>query len=561
RSSGYGACGGYGSQSVIKETRPLSNKEHIRQSLRTLIEFLSENGYGHPLTVKQLTTPATKEIVSIFEFLFHFLELNIKLRDGSVKFEDEIPKRLKNLGYPFQISKSSMFNMGSPHTWPTILGAIMWLLDLVKTACSIDVDHLLFAGNGDGFDDALDSKLLFGYLEKSYDDFLDGQDTFEVHEQMLADSMKTGNQVVAEDLDQLENEHRRLLETLQILEEEPDKLSELMERKQLLQSDIDRFDRYLNELESHKRVLDQKHQQKDEDLQRHALEEKQYLEEIQRLQHIYDTQELSATDVERINSEKTDLSRQMEILKKEKEELDKLAWQQEMKIAKKQEQTERHVQEYNNFARQLKLIPPTAENAHGIDYEMRIQFHNQHPDFAGMVDFTGTIKPALIQMRKQINDSVHELQNRKISEEEGDDQVSEMIQEKEEEVEMLSTKLRRLENELECEKERTTKETKKKIEEIHLIEQQIQELRLQEQITTEEAEKQVAEMNKKYEQECVRMEKEKQNYGSFMIEASKIVLEHHSVLHDHIQKLVQQAEEGVKKTKEIILPNKDDLFN
>ena len=48
------------------------------------------------------------------------------------KFEEEVPKILKSLGYPFTLSKSAMFAIGSLHTWPTILGALQWLVDCLR---------------------------------------------------------------------------------------------------------------------------------------------------------------------------------------------------------------------------------------------------------------------------------------------------------------------------------------------------------------------------------------------------------------------------------------------
>lgn len=48
------------------------------------------------------------------------------------KPEEEIPKIFKELGYPFMISKTAMYALGSPHTWPTILAALVWMVDLIK---------------------------------------------------------------------------------------------------------------------------------------------------------------------------------------------------------------------------------------------------------------------------------------------------------------------------------------------------------------------------------------------------------------------------------------------
>ena len=55
--------------------------------------------------------------------------LNAKLLG---KVEDDIPALYKRLRYPFQISKSALFAVGSPHTWPGLLAALAWLAELLS---------------------------------------------------------------------------------------------------------------------------------------------------------------------------------------------------------------------------------------------------------------------------------------------------------------------------------------------------------------------------------------------------------------------------------------------
>lgn len=48
------------------------------------------------------------------------------------KIEDDVPAFFKRLRYPFQISKSSLFAVGSPHTWPTLLASLVWITELLS---------------------------------------------------------------------------------------------------------------------------------------------------------------------------------------------------------------------------------------------------------------------------------------------------------------------------------------------------------------------------------------------------------------------------------------------
>ena len=50
------------------------------------------------------------------------------------KMEDEVPAFFKRMRYPFAISKSALFAVGSPHTWPGLLAALVWLTDLLYYA-------------------------------------------------------------------------------------------------------------------------------------------------------------------------------------------------------------------------------------------------------------------------------------------------------------------------------------------------------------------------------------------------------------------------------------------
>jgi kinetochore protein NDC80 len=59
--------------------------------------------------------------------LFKMIDENFKF--GS-KSEDDIPVVFKQLRYPFQISKSSLYAVGSAHTWPYLLAALIWLVHM-----------------------------------------------------------------------------------------------------------------------------------------------------------------------------------------------------------------------------------------------------------------------------------------------------------------------------------------------------------------------------------------------------------------------------------------------
>lgn len=44
----------------------------------------------------------------------------------------QVPQLYKRLKYPFQISKSNLTAVGSPHTWPSLLAALTWMVELLS---------------------------------------------------------------------------------------------------------------------------------------------------------------------------------------------------------------------------------------------------------------------------------------------------------------------------------------------------------------------------------------------------------------------------------------------
>ena len=109
------------------DPRPLGDKAYINSCVRQLISFLSARGFDSALSPKTLAAPTAKEFAALALFLFRQADENFKF--GS-KTEDDVPTVFKQLRYPFQISKSALYAVGSPHTWPSLLTALTWLVQI-----------------------------------------------------------------------------------------------------------------------------------------------------------------------------------------------------------------------------------------------------------------------------------------------------------------------------------------------------------------------------------------------------------------------------------------------
>jgi hypothetical protein len=62
----------------------------------------------------------------------------------------QVPQLYKRLKYPFQISKSNLTAVGSPHTWPSLLAALTWLVELLNYQERAEAARQVGEGGGVG---------------------------------------------------------------------------------------------------------------------------------------------------------------------------------------------------------------------------------------------------------------------------------------------------------------------------------------------------------------------------------------------------------------------------
>ncbi|XP_063954410.1 kinetochore protein NDC80 homolog [Lytechinus pictus] len=549
-SSGYGRSNM--SREVLRESRPISDKSYMQKEIRRIIDFLQEHGFSHPISVKQLMSPTTKDFVRVFQFLYNFLDEDYVV---GPKIDEEIPAKFKELKYPFTISKSSMCTLGSSHAWPHVLAALHWLCDFIQYAMNTRVSEILFTDEDvpGCLDEQAYSEMHFDYLENTYAEYMNGQDQYDVHERKLREAiqMSKGGDI---NMDNLVAEEERLKAELQELEQQQSRIPNLQEQMKAKTIDCERFSNYLVSLREHKKTHELKMQEIDLHLGQMELEESELDGSIARLEYQLEHQELSAKDVERMQTELRQANSSLDQVERENQALDQEIWAEERSIAKKQEELERKVNAYNSLARKLKLIPADAENAHGIDYELRLNFHSIYTQHSPMLDFVSTIKPALIQLKKNINGEVHKLHSQRLNEEEALDQVKEMTEGKREEIRKLESQVQRLEKDVNAFKEKTRDETQAMTDRLADIEKEKEMARASGSTDVAQTQEQVRQMQSRYEEGCQTMQMERENYDKFLTQVCTMILEHKAKIQNHVRHLQEEAHNHLEVIRSMEIP-------
>ena len=527
----------YGMNDVRQDPRPVSERSFRERAIRNLIEFLAANSYPHPYSPKLLHSPQSKDFVRIFEFIYSILEPGFKC----TKIEEQFPHIMKELGYPFPISKSAMYAIGSPHMWPNLLAALDWLRGQIQHSMNLDVEELMFAaGAEEDFDSVPMSKLVFHYCTSSYTKFLEGADTFKDIEANLAKEISKNS--AGGDMESLIHENRRLRIELDSLDKQTDPLIDAQDKLASLRLDHHKISSYNQQLDNHSSQLLTAVRSLEDEVKASEAEFAVLYDDNRKKQAILATQVFSQADVERINMERRTLKQQIDSVEGENESIQNLIWDEERNIAKDTEKLYKKCTEYNQKARLLHLIPATEENAHGIDFEMHHTLEESHSNH-----FRNTIKPAWSHLNNQEMDKLNELEESRIRSQSVLDQLSDNINDKVETCKSLEKKLQESDEKLERQKRTQNQELSNVQLEIDSVHDQLIDIHREDAPDVQRLQLNVQMEKHRFEQMKVDDLKSTRELVDFTNTAIRLVVDHKTVIQEYLQNL---KDESVKRLAE-----------
>jgi SMC interacting uncharacterized protein involved in chromosome segregation len=127
RSSGFNSVMKNSRKTAAIDPRNPTEKRTVQQHSKELVQFLASHAFPAEVSLKTLANPTTQHVVDILQFVMHHIDPNYTFID----WRSEVPEFLNFLGYPFKIRKQALQNVGSPHAWPLLLAAIVWMVELI----------------------------------------------------------------------------------------------------------------------------------------------------------------------------------------------------------------------------------------------------------------------------------------------------------------------------------------------------------------------------------------------------------------------------------------------
>lgn len=429
------------------DQRPLSDKAYMQQSIRKLILYLAQHNYDQPISPKVLTRPANKDYYNVLGFLLRKIDPTISISSSSSEkakkdFSKRVPHIFKGLRYPFTVSKAALTFVGVPHTWPSLLGTLSWLVELLSYDEVIAVEQ----ARADNFE-VQPEKLFFAYLGRTYKAFLEGHDeeSKSIEEEIRAEFVERNAQISdeiatgRERCEGLETEMERLegtdAEILRLRRRAEDLRKELEEQTALVARDA-----------THAQTLrDDRAELK---ARAAALGEQigKARRDRTRLQHSLQEQDLSPTDVQRLMAKRTQLKYELSDLRTNIDSEQKMIWGLEISQTKRIEEFTKSISAYNEQIHELELAPAAARYARGTTFQVDLNIHAASTEKLVSLDLEETVRPALHKVIQRLLEKSHEGRSETLLLQEESDVLSETIADGTQEVTELRQRIKRCEN-------------------------------------------------------------------------------------------------------------------
>jgi len=156
----------------LQDPRPVADKAFVAGCTQALITFLATRGYDRPLSPKLLSS--NKEFAAVVAFLARRVDPGAPPLGPRV--EEEVPALFKRLRYPFAIPKSALQAVGSPHTWPALVAALAWLVELLRYEEAASAGGSAAGALAQGGAAAATERGFFDFCAASYGAYLAGDD-------------------------------------------------------------------------------------------------------------------------------------------------------------------------------------------------------------------------------------------------------------------------------------------------------------------------------------------------------------------------------------------------
>jgi len=487
---------------VPRDPRPLRDRSYQARIGQELLEYLTQHNFEmemkHVLSQNIIKSPTQKDFNFMFQWLYKRIDPSYRFQKN---IDQEVPPLLKQLRYPYEksITKSQIAAVGGQN-WSTFLGLLHWMMQLAQMLEGYAANRYDDACVEMGIDVTSDH-VVFDFLTDAYRDWLAMDDdaadaeverALAPHVESMARAFERSNNRYKQELDLLEAENARLQREMDELEKATPDPAVLDDHFKIMEEDKAKFEEYNQLAVQRSEKYENRVQVLQAELDRLEGELREAEDERRGLRQAVDDQGISMADIDRMTSERERLQKGIEAAAQRLVDVKKKVTEKEVEASRKLDDLERMVDRYNTVAYQIGLIPATAANAGGGNYELQVTV-NEGPSFGsssssssaanqlkgsvggggGMenerllvdpvtgyqpahilsLDLRGQVKNSFLALRKEISERRSVAMDNMMKDHDLLDSIKEAMEDKRNEVEALEHRVRAAEQEHEKTKE------------------------------------------------------------------------------------------------------------
>lgn len=426
------------------DPRPLHDKHYMQLCVKNLISYVIDHGYEQPISPKILTNPSSRDFQYIFLFLVRKIDPNFSFNK---RFEDEVPAVLRALRYPFTISKSALSAVGSPHTWPTLLGVLTWLMGLLKYGDAMKAR--------DEADQELDpnerrQQIFYQNMVEAYSQFLQGADEYPELDKALCQHFEAESAKREAEIAEIQTERDELAATLQTLQTQPSPLALIVEHRTSLETNIHKFQLLIPSLIEHNNNVQKKTKEKEAEIEVDEKELAALLDDKTRLQTALASQEEKGIDSERMVADKDRLRDGLRKLRDQRAQCEREQREAEQLLAEGYSVLDDAVRLYHNLAASLESVSPNPRiDPKSIQWELTVSRDAGITDSEKILSkrVQADVLPVLRELKEQISNTIPSLQGESLKYQDRVDEVEERLIVRRNELSLIESRKENLENE------------------------------------------------------------------------------------------------------------------
>ncbi|GFT45557.1 putative kinetochore protein NDC80 [Nephila pilipes] len=385
---------------TLKEQRPLADKAYQKKKILELLEYLNETSFKSQISASKLLQPSKKDFEIIFQHLAQFFETDYVVK----KIEEEAPRILKSLCYPFIPTKSAFVYIARTN-WPTLLGCLLFLMDMAKFAESIDTK--LFFNTAEN-ENPQEHAILLNYIFTSYISKDDEEEEINFFTQLI----KSRNPY---DIEYLRGQNEGLKLALEQVKTEVEEINDLKANSEQHDVIAKQYENYFSQMKDHR----QKKEIMCEKLSKELAEKEAELQNLKDIlaqkQASFDAQGFDGKkQMSYYDSQKKELSEKLQLKNSGFKKLQSECWDAEMQYAKDLDKGTSTCETFNELYSNVNEITiniiDTLRNARDPNIKnLCSNFTFDFPDCKmqlvqkSILQQSNTCKSALEEMKKKID--------------------------------------------------------------------------------------------------------------------------------------------------------------